>query len=347
VSHPFRVREIASQAGLSEATVDRVLNGRNGVRESTANQVRRAISELERQQTQLQLGGRTFLFDVVMQAPERFSSAVRSALESALPTLRPAVVRARFDFRESGASADIVAALDRIGSTRTHGVLLKAPDVPEVVDAVTRLEGKGIPVVTLVTDLPSSRRVAYVGVDNRAAGATAAYLLQQWLGDRPGSVLVTLSSNNFRGEEEREMGFRAQMRAGEIPRRLVEITETDGIDRTMRALVRRALRRHPDVIAVYSIGGGNQATLDVFAELGRTCAAFVAHDLDHDNTRLLREGRLSAILHHDLHQDMRRAAHVLLQARRALPGGIHSWPSSIQVVTPYNTPAWPGGASDV
>lgn len=347
MSHPFRVREIASQSGLSEATVDRVLNGRTGVRPSTAAQVNRAIAELERQQSQLQLGGRTFLFDVVMQAPERFSSAVRAALESALPTLRPAVVRARFDFRESGPATDVVAVLDRIASSRSQGVLLKAPDVPEVSEAVARLAAKGIPVVTLVTDLPSSRRVAYVGVDNRAAGATAAYLLQQWLGDRPGDVLVTLSSTNFRGEEEREMGFRAQMRATGPGRRLVEITETDGIDRTMRALVRRALRRHPGVTAVYSIGGGNQATLDVFAELGRTCTAFVAHDLDSDNTRLLREGRLSAVLHHDLHQDMRRAGQVLLQARGALPGGIHSWPSSIQVVTPYNTPTWAGSINHV
>jgi LacI family transcriptional regulator len=343
VSHPFRLREIASQAGLSEATVDRVLNDRKGVRASTANQVRRAITELERQQTQLQLGGRTFLFDVVMQAPERFSSAVRSALEAALPTLRPAVVRARFNFRESGPPDDIVTALDRIGGSRTHGVLLKAPDAPEVVDAVARLDAKGIPVVTLVTDLPSSRRAAYVGVDNRAAGATAAYLVQQWLGDRPGSVLVTLSSNNFRGEEEREMGFRAQMRATAPARRLVEITETDGIDRTMRALVRQALRRHPDVTAVYSIGGGNQATVDVFGELGRTCAVFIAHDLDEDNTRLLRDGRVSAVLHHDLLQDVRRAGQLLLQARGALPGALYSWPSNIQVVTPYNAPAWPSG----
>ena len=343
MSHPFRVREIASQAGLSEATVDRVLNDRKGVRESTAEQVRRAITELQRQQTQLQLGGRTFLFDVVMQAPERFSSAVRSALEAALPTLRPAVVRARFDFRESGPPDDIVTALDRIGARRTHGVLLKAPDVPEVVDAVARLAAKGIPVVTLVTDLPSSRRAAYVGVDNRAAGATAAYLVQQWLGERPGSVLVTLSSNNFRGEEEREMGFRAQMRSTAPSRRLVEITETDGIDSTMRALVRDAVRRHPDVAAVYAIGGGNQATVDVFGELGRTCAVFIAHDLDEDNTRLLRDGRVSAVLHHDLLHDMRRAGQLLLQARGALPGALYSWPSSIQVVTPYNAPAWRGG----
>ena len=67
----------------------------------------------------------------------------------------------------------------------------------------------------------------------------------------------------------------------------------------------------------------------------------IAHDLDQNNTQLLRDGRISAVLDHDLNQDMRRACHVIMQAHRALPGGIHSWPSSIQVVTPYNAPQPP------
>ncbi len=71
----------------------------------------------------------------------------------------------------------VIATLGRIARTGSHGVILKAPDMPEVGDAVARLTAAGIPVVTLVTDLPSSARVAYVGIDNRAAGATAAYLI--------------------------------------------------------------------------------------------------------------------------------------------------------------------------
>ncbi|WP_163413907.1 substrate-binding domain-containing protein, partial [Escherichia coli] len=78
---------------------------------------------------------------------------------------------------------------------------LKAPDVAEVRAATARLAGAGIPVVTLVTDLPDTGRQAYVGIDNRAAGQTAAYLIGEWLRGGPARILVTISSNSFRGEE--------------------------------------------------------------------------------------------------------------------------------------------------
>ncbi|MER6152089.1 LacI family DNA-binding transcriptional regulator [Streptomyces hirsutus] len=338
MGHPFPIREIARQAGLSEATVDRVLNDRGGVRDSTAQEVRRAIADLDRQRTQVRLVGRTFMVDIVMQSPERFSTAVRAALEAELPSLHPAVVRSRFHFRETGSAGELVAVLDRIGRRGSQGVILKAPDVPEVTAAVGRLAAAGVPVVTLVTDLPASARVGYVGSDNRAAGATAAYLMGQWLGDGPGNVLTSLSSGFFRNEEEREMGFRSVMRARYPERALVEIAEGQGLDTTQYELVREALDRDPGLRAVYSIGGGNIATLRAFEDAGRECAVFVAHDLDHDNTWLLREHRLSAVLHHDLRHDLREACHLVMRAHGALPPAGPTLPSAIQVVTPYNMP---------
>ena len=84
MGHPYPIREIARQAGVGEATVDRVLNNRAGVRASTAARVQQAIVDLDRQQTQLKLTGRSFIVDVLMHTPDRFSSAIKDALERAL-----------------------------------------------------------------------------------------------------------------------------------------------------------------------------------------------------------------------------------------------------------------------
>src|SRR5690606_17888147 len=127
------------------------------------------------------------------------------------------------------------------------------------------------------------------------------------LGDRPGNVLTSLSSGFFRNEEEREMGFRSAMRARWPGRTLVEIAEGQGLDATQYDLVRAALDRDPEIRAVYSIGGGNIATL-------------------------------SAVLHHDLRQDLREACHIVMRAHGALPPAGPTLPSAIQVVTPYNMP---------
>jgi LacI family transcriptional regulator, galactose operon repressor len=87
----------------------------------------------------------------------------------------------------------------------------------------------------------------------------------------------------------------------------VEVSDSDGIDASNERLVLEALEQPPNVEAVYSVGGGNTATVAAFERLGRPCRVFVAHDLDADNRRLLREGRISVVLHNDLRADARLA----------------------------------------
>ncbi|WP_307834365.1 LacI family DNA-binding transcriptional regulator [Paractinoplanes lichenicola] len=305
MKHPYRIREIAAQAGLSQATVDRVLHGRGGVRESSVRAVHQAIAALDRRQEQSPLPARVFPIDLVVRDRVRVEAALRAELGG----LRPAVVRPRFH-----AAGDPVAALARIARSQSQGVILQAAETPELVEAIGRLE---IPVVTLGADLPASKRVAHVGLDEREAGATAAYLIEQWLADRAGVILVTAAGDKATttageqatktageqatttagdeatktageqatttaGEEARErvVGFRAEL-GSRAPNRRVLISGP--------AEVRDELAANPSVRAVYDPGSGDtDGVVAAFAEMRRNYDVFVAHDLDEASAELLR-----------------------------------------------------------
>jgi LacI family transcriptional regulator len=338
MTHPFLVKDIAFQAGLSTATVDRVLNERPGVRRQTTLRVKAAIEELEKQQTGAETTGRKVAIDILMETPERFSAAVREAFEAEVSTFLPTVFRCRFHFSEVMRAGELAQLIDRICLRGTDGLVVKVPDVPEVVEAVRRAIGAGIPVVTLVTDLPNVARVAYAGADNRAAGETAAYLIGEYLGN-DGHALVTLSSSRFRGEEEREIGFRRILRDRFPAIGITEISEGHGTDAATGNLAAAALARNADINAVYSIGGGNRAVLAAFEAAERRVRIFVAHDLDADNRVLLRERRVTFVLHHDLRMDVRSAFRAIMSripiTGRVVPSSL----SAVEIITPYNMPA--------
>jgi LacI family transcriptional regulator len=306
--------------------------------------VQQACLELERQHQQVGLKGRRFLIDLVMEAPSRFSRMVRDTLAVAVQRVSPVVFRVREHLAETMALPELIAVLDTIGRRGSQGVLLKAPDVPAVTEAVARLQARGIPVVTLVTDLREAPRRAYVGLDNHRAGQTAAYLTDQWLGpsaleDVPTDVLVSSSGPHFQGEGERIAAFIQALGCSRPASRAHVMDTGHGLHAPTREAVGQLLACCPTITAVYSVGGANAAILAAFEAAGRPCRVFIGHDLDDDNLALLRARRLSAVLHHDLHHDLHLACLLLMQAHCVAHTLSMPTRSNVEVITPFNVPA--------
>ena len=248
--------------------------------------------------------------------------------------MRPAAFSARFHLAERMGENELLSLLRAIRRRRSHGVVLKVPSTPQMAAAAAELMNARIPVVTLVTDLPENVRIGYVGMDNRIAGATAAWLVGRMMPPDPAAILLTLSSTLFAGEEEREAGFRATL-AERFPHlRAVTVSEGHGIDRSTEELAGRALDADPAIRAVYSIGGGNRAILRAFGERKRHRAVFAAHDLDADNRGLLAAGKLDFVIHHDLRQDARSACQMVLAHHRMLPAEFRIASSRVAIATP-------------
>lgn len=179
---PFPLKDIALQSGLSLATVDRALHGRGHVAKATGLRIEAAIAELERQYADARIGGRRLIIDVVMETPQRFSNAVRAAFDAELPGMRPASLSARFHVAETMEERDLLAILKRIRRRGSHGVVVKVPSTPAIAEMAAELMDSGIPVVTLVTDLPATVRQGYVGMDNRVGGQRPPICWPAWRG---------------------------------------------------------------------------------------------------------------------------------------------------------------------
>ncbi len=335
MAHRFLIKEVANQAGLSTATVDRVLNGRAHVSARAAARVQAALGELARQEQNLAAKGRTVWVDVVVEAPERFSRELRRAAEAVLGQVGSVVIRPRFSLHEVMSESQMIATLRRIAKRGSQGVCLKARDLPGVRAEVAALIAKGIPVVTIVTDIDGA--LAYAGLDNEQAGQVAATLIARQV--KQGCVLTSQSREDFAGEATRIKAFEAALKTLAPAVRLIATHDGGGLNPTTARAVGKVLADQGAVHAVYSVGGGNRAICAALDAAAVKPHVYVAHDLDADNLALLAQGAVSFVLYHDLEADMHLAYRHILRFHRLISGSEVSGLSDVQIILPANVPA--------
>ncbi|TCL69581.1 LacI family DNA-binding transcriptional regulator [Rhizobium sp. BK251] len=310
------VHDIAAAAGVSLATVDRVLNQRPGVRQATRRKVEEAIREIGyvRDVAAANLA-KSRVYPLVFILPTSDNSFMHGVLEE----VKQAVARSggeRTAIRVIEVPAfdpsAIVAALQGLASEKPAGVALVATDAPEVRAAVDDLVAAGVSVVTLVSDLTGSRRHHYAGVDNIAAGRTAAHLLGRFLGAKEGEVAVLAGSMLVRDHRERLEGFAALM-AEQFPQfSLLPVVEGRDDPELVNVLINATLSKNPRVIGIYSLGAGNRGLIKSLKESRpQRDLTVVAHELTAHTRSALKDGLIDAILNQDAGHEVRSAIRVM------------------------------------
>ena len=203
---------------------------------------------------------------------------------------------------------------------RTQGVGVIALDHPTVREAIRALSASGVKVVTLASDILHVPRVAYVGIDNRAAGRLAGYVLGRFLGTaEPKKVALFAGSLSYRGHEEREMGFR-HILSEEFPNlQIVELREMK--DDREKAFVEATnlLERYADLAGIYNIGAGNQGIARALTDTKRAgSVVFVGHEATEGNKALLLDGTLDAVIDQNPRVEAREALNILARSARGL-----------------------------
>lgn len=323
------LKDIATLAGVGPATVDRVLNNRGGVSERRRTLVLGALAKLTRET------GPDPVLDLRLfcDSGETFNATMQQAVAEVNRSLPGVQIRGTYVTTSQVDPMVFARKVEQEGG-EADGVIVIAREHPAVNRAIRKLCAAGIPVVCLTSDLPSSRRSAYVGNDQYAAGSVAAVLIGNALPKERRNILL-VTSMPFRSQAEREMGFRRVLRS-DYPHLRIEERVISNDD---PAMTRGQLIRHFDTggvpAAIYNVGGANRGVAQALEAMGKERdVVFVGHELSVHSRHLLESGTMDYVISHNFAAEVAAAS----QTIRDLLAGIAVHPPFTQILvhTRYN-----------
>lgn len=265
-----RIEDIAREAKVSKATVDRVIHARGAVREETARKVAEAAhrvayygSGLIDQHFAIKLPRIRFGFLLTKERQEfyqSFSHELKAAVSAREDVRGSVLVR----FSPSQAPDDLAQAMLALGE-QSDVIACTAVNHHAISEATLELRRKGKPVFALLNDFAQGTREHYIGLDNLKAGRVAAWMLAT-AARKPGKVALFLGSSRWLGHELRETGFRSYFREAGVELTLLESV----INLETRQLTYEStlalLQRRPDLTGICVAGGGMEGAIAALRE---------------------------------------------------------------------------------
>lgn len=304
------IKQIAAIAGVSRGTVDRALNGRDGVKK----EVRERILEIARQQgytpnkaaRALATAHKPLKIGVVMPAAGNpFFEEVKAGLSDACAELAnfglELTVRQTEGYN-SDAQANAITDLTVQGM---DGLLVAPIDTPRI---RALLEKNQLPRVFFNSDLPGADRLCYIGQDYYKSGQTAAGLLGLFTTGEVRAAVVT-GSLQMPGHSARVRGFTETIKACNPRINVTGILENGDNDGRSYALVMEILRTR-NVNALVLTAGGVTGAMRAVTESGRKVRV-ITYDAPDETVRYLQTGAISATICQDPHAQGYRACKAL------------------------------------
>ncbi len=310
-----KISDVAKKAGVSTATVDRVLNNRGGVKKETIEHVQKAIEELgfkpnrvARRLAKPSLNIGFILPKVQTHFMDNLSSFIcneqkKMAAESVFIHLE------HIDLWNIDAPA-----LLKEYAKNLDGLAVVAIENEKFEQSIDEISEE-IPVVTLVSDAPNSQRLAYIGIDNFTAGRTAAGLVGRFLTPFQASkVALVMGSEALRDHAERKAGFEEAI-FEEYPY-LHILSPVYGYDdhEKVEEQLSALLNTHEDIAAIYCLSAGNRGVLDALRKRNNLQRKIyvIVHDMTEYNKKALISGDFDVILSQQPKEGVRRSIEILI-----------------------------------
>lgn len=295
------IADLARAAGVSTATVDRVLNGRQSVREETVRRVHDAAEEIgyhgANMIRQRMLADRpAFRLGLVLQKPRHafYQDVLRLfEAEARACTLRRVQIVPRFV--ESPQPAELAEVLLSLKG-RVDAIAATGLDHHIATQAVQALRAGGIPVYSLLSDFAQGFRESYFGTNNLKVGRIAGWFISR-LAARPGKVGLFIGGSRFHGHELRETGFRSFFRDAAPDFQLLDTQINLETRQLTYEATRNLLARHDTLVGLYVAGGGMEGAIEAVREVSPDARpVLIVNELTPESRAGLQDHSVSIVL---------------------------------------------------
>lgn len=295
-------QQIAELAGVSRGTVDRALHNRGRVNPEVAARIQRIAEELGYKPNLVEQAlvktKRDFKIGAILQSVETPTmQIVLEGLRRATDELRSSGVE--LIVRElHGLDEELVLEnIEELTSQGIQGLAISPNNTAELRQCINGLYEQGIPVITLNSDVPGSKRICFIGMDNYRAGQTAAGLMCQMLPDNS-KILPLPGHLNNTAHNNRLNGFLDTLnQQNTYNLRIMPFQPCFDRNDYAHEITQHALRENPDLVGIYVASNGQEGVCQAVEEEGRKGKVkIIAFDLNEPNMRLLQSDSLNIVL---------------------------------------------------
>lgn len=298
------ILDLAKAAGVSRATVNRVLSGRSTVKRETVEHIlavadrinfygAKAIrNRMVQRKCQMRLG------ILLQQRSMPFHAELGARIKAFAAGWTENQLTIQVEHMEDLSPTLVARKLRALGES-CDAVALATADHQAVNAAVQALSDEGKPVFTVISDLSSSAKAGYVGIDNRRLGRAAGWYVHHLA--KPGNkVVMLIGTHRHLCQEQREMGFRSYLREHD-PDLDVSESLTFESDQGAYEATLDILEGNDALGALFVVGGGIRGALKAVNEAELSAPpVIIAVELNDETRDSLVAGPLTVLLAHPL-----------------------------------------------
>lgn len=293
-------KDLAVEAGVSLATIDRVLNGRPGVKARTVTKVNDAIDRIGfvRNLSAVNLARKKnyhFRF-LLPEYGDQFLDVMVKHIEEANKAFSAEMVDATAVRLPAEDPYRLASYLGHLDAKSVHGIAIMAPESPQVRDAINRLLERGIEVVQFLAGQPKAASIDFVGINNHAAGATAAQLSGRFLCGTRGKIVVVSETMQSRDSIERRLGFDDVINREYPELKTLPSIETHGDLQRTRRIFKNLFANHPDISGLYVLSAEARIPIEEISKITTKPLVKIVHERTPFTEAALQNGQIDAVI---------------------------------------------------